>query len=74
MKKRVTKPVFGAIETWIRKEDLRIRKDQPLATAGLVQAACLDGTDGLVWSSRDPHGTGRGVGDTDARVSRFLER
>jgi len=45
MKKRVTKEGFRIIEAWLRKEALRIRADQPLAAVGLVQAACIDGTD-----------------------------
>ena len=43
---------------------------QPLTAVGLVQAACLDGTDFPAWSSRDPHNTRRGLGDPDARVGR----
>jgi hypothetical protein len=70
MKKRITKEGFRIIEAWLRKEALRIRADQPLAAAGLVQAACMDGTDIPAWSSRDPHDTRRGLGDPDARVGR----
>jgi hypothetical protein len=43
---------------------------QPLSAAGLVQAACVDGTDLPAWSSRDPHDTSRGLGDPDARLGR----
>jgi hypothetical protein len=43
---------------------------QPLTAVGLVQAACMDGTDLPAWSSRDPHNTRRGLGDPDARVGR----
>ena len=70
MKKRIKKEGFRIIEAWLRKEALRIRKDQPLAAAGLVQAACIDGTDIPAWSSRDPHDTRKGRGDPDARVGR----
>jgi hypothetical protein len=70
MKKRVTKKGFRIIEAWLRKEALRIRADQPLAVVDLVQAACIDGTDTPAWSSRDPHDTRKGLGDTDARVGR----
>jgi hypothetical protein len=36
----------------------------------LVQAACVDGTNLQAWSSRDPHDTSRGLGDSDARLGR----
>ena len=49
---------------------MKIRIDQPLAAVGLIQAACLDGTDIPAWSSRDPHDTRKGLGDPDARVGR----
>jgi hypothetical protein len=45
MKKRIKKEGFRIIEAWLRKEALRNRADQPLVATGLVQAACLDGTD-----------------------------
>jgi hypothetical protein len=70
MKKRIGATGFQQIEAWLRKEALRIRKDQPLSAVGLVQAACFDGTDIPAWSSRDPHNTKRGLGDPDARVGR----
>jgi len=41
-----------------------------VVAAGLVQAACVDGTDISAWSSRDPHDTARGLGDPDAWVGR----
>jgi hypothetical protein len=70
MKKRVGVEGFQAIEAWLRHEALRLRESQPLSALGLVQAACLDGTDLPAWSSRDPHDTSRGLGDPDARLGR----
>jgi hypothetical protein len=70
MKKRVGVEGFQAIEAWLRHEALRLRKSQPLSAVGLVQAACLDGTDFPAWSSRDPHDTRQGLGDPDARLGR----
>jgi transposase len=70
MKKRVGVQGFRAIEEWLRHEALRLRESQPLSAIGLVQAACLDGTDFEAWSSRDPHDTSRGLGDPDARLGR----
>ena len=70
MKKRIGVEGFRAIEAWLRHEALKLRESQPLAAAGLVQAAGIDGTDLPAWSSRDPHNTGRGLGDPDARVGR----
>ena len=70
MKKRVGAEGFRIIEAWLRHEALKHRRSQPLSAAGLVQAACVDGTDLPAWSSRDPHDTGRGLGDPDARVGR----
>jgi len=70
MKKRVGVQGFQAIEAWLRHEALRLRKSQPLSAVGLVQAACLDGTDFPAWSSRDPHDTRKGLGDPDARLGR----
>lgn len=70
MKKRVGVEGFRAIEKWLRREALRLRKSQPLSAVGLVQAACIDGTDLPAWSSRDPHDTSRGLGDPEARLGR----
>lgn len=70
MKKRVGVEGFRAIEEWLRHEALRLRESQPFSALGLVQAACLDGTDLPGWSSRDPHDTSRGLGDPDARLGR----
>jgi hypothetical protein len=70
MKKRIGVKGFSAIEKWLRHEALRLRKSQPLSAVGLVQAACVDGTDLPAWSSRDPHDTSRGLGDPDARLGR----
>ena len=70
MKKRVGAEGFRIIEAWLRHEALKLRGSQPLSATGLVQAACIDGTDLPAWSSRDPHDTGRGLGDPDARVGR----
>ena len=70
MKKRIEGEGFRIIEAWLRHEALKIRASQPLAAAGLIQVACLDGTDIPAWSSRNPHNTSRGLGDPDARVGR----
>ena len=70
MRKRIGVKGFSAVEKWLRHEALRLRKSQPLSAAGLVQAACVDGTDLPAWSSRDPHDTSRGLGDPDARLGR----
>ena len=70
MRKRIGKEGFRIIEAWARHEALKLRRSQPLAAAGLIQAACIDGTDIPAWSSRDPHDTRRGRGDLDARVGR----
>src|SRR4030067_717556 len=70
MKKRIGVEGFQAIEAWLRHEALRLRKSQPLAAVGLIQAACFDGTDFPAWSSRDPHETGKRLGDPDARLGR----
>jgi hypothetical protein len=70
MKKRIGVKGFSRIEKWLRHEALRLRKSQPLSAVGLVQAACMDGTDLPAWSSRDPHDTSRGLGDRDARLGR----
>ena len=45
MKKRIGVEGFRIIEAWLRGEALRLRRSQPLSAAGLVQAACIDGTD-----------------------------
>jgi len=70
MKKRIGAEGFKAIEVWLRREALKLRESQPLSAVGLVQAACVDGTDLPAWSSRDPHDTNRGLGDPDARLGR----
>ena len=70
MKKRVGVEGFQAIEQWLRHEALRLRESQPLSAVGLIQAACVDGTDLPGWSSRDPHDTCKGRGDPDARLGR----
>jgi len=70
MKRRIGVDGFRAIEAWLRREALRLRRSQPLSAVGLIQAACIDGTDLPAWSSRDPHDTRRGLGDPDARVGR----
>jgi hypothetical protein len=70
MKKRLGQEGFSAVERYLRHEALRLRESQPLSAVGLVQATCIDGTDFPAWSSRDPHDTGRGLGDPDARLGR----
>jgi hypothetical protein len=70
MKKRIGVEGFRAIEEWLRHEALKLRESQPLSAVGLIQAACVDGTDLPAWSSRDPHDTSRGFGDPDARLGR----
>jgi hypothetical protein len=70
MKKRIGVAGFCEVEKWLRHEALRLRKSQPLSAVGLVQAACVDGTDLPAWSSRDPHDTSRGLGDPEARLGR----
>jgi hypothetical protein len=70
MKKRIGFNGFNAIEEWLRHEALRLSKSQPMSAVGLVQAACVDGTDLPAWSSRDPHDTRRGLGDPEARLGR----
>jgi hypothetical protein len=70
MKKRIGVEGFCAIEEYLRHEALRLRESQPLSAVGLIQAACVDGTDLPAWSSRDPHDTSRGLGDPDARLGR----
>lgn len=73
MKKRIGKAGFKAVESFLRKQANRLRLHRPLLAAGLVQAACLDGTDLPAWSSRDPHDNRRGLGDPEARVGRGAE-
>jgi hypothetical protein len=70
MKSRLGVEGFKEIESWLRREALKIREAQPLAAVGLIQAACIDGTDIPAWSSRDPHDTKKGRGDPEARVGR----
>jgi hypothetical protein len=70
MKKRIGVEGFRRIEAWLRRQALKLRKSQPLSAVGLIQAACIDGTDFPAWSSRDPHDTRQGLGDPDARVGR----
>jgi hypothetical protein len=70
MKKRIGGEGFRIIEAWLRREALSLRDSQPLSAVGLVQAACMDGTDLRAWSSRDPHNTKQGLGDPDARLGR----
>ena len=70
LKKRIGAEGFRAVEKWLRHEALRLRKSQPLSAVGLIQAACVDGTDLPAWSSRDPHDTSRGFGDPEARLGR----
>ncbi|NQT07683.1 transposase, partial [Candidatus Bathyarchaeota archaeon] len=45
MKKRIGAEGFRIIEAWLRREAFRHRDSQPLSATGLVQAACIDGTD-----------------------------
>ena len=70
MKKRIGGEGFRIIEAWLRCEALSLRKSQPLSAVGLVQAACMDGTDLRAWSSRSPDDNKRGLGDPDARLGR----
>ncbi len=70
MKKRIGAEGFRIIEAWLRREALRLRRSQPLSAAGLVQAACIDGTDLPAWSSRSLNDNKRGRGDPDARLGR----
>jgi hypothetical protein len=70
MKKRIGVEGFTAIEMRLRHEALRLRKSQPLSAVGLVQAACINGTDFPAWSSQDPHDNSQGLGDPDARLGR----
>lgn len=70
MKQRIGVEGFRAIEAWLRRQALKLRESQPFSAVGLVQAACIDGTDLPAWSSRDSHDSSRGLGDPDARVGR----
>ncbi len=70
MKKRIGVEGFRAIEEWLRHEALRLRESQPLSAVGLIQAACVDGTDLPAWSSRDPNDTSKGKGDPEAKLGR----
>ena len=70
MKKRIGAEGFRIIEAWMRMVALKLRDSQPLSATGLIQAACVNGTDLPAWSSRDPHDTRRGLGDPDARLGR----
>lgn len=70
VKKRIGKAGFKSIESFLRKQANHMRFQQPLLAAGLIQAACLDGTDLQAWSSRDSHDTCRGLGDREARLGR----
>jgi len=70
MKKRIGAEGFRIIEAWLRREALSLRESQPLSAVGLVQAACIDGTDLRAWSSRSLDDSKRGRGDPDARLGR----
>jgi hypothetical protein len=70
MKKRIGGEGFRIIEAWLRRKALKLRASQPLSAVGLVQAACVDGTDLRAWSSRSPDDNRRGRGDPDARLGR----
>ena len=70
MKKRIGAEGFRIIEAWLRREALSLRESQPLSATGLIQAACMDGTDLRAWSSRSPDDNKRGRGDPDARLGR----
>jgi len=70
MKKRIGVRGFNAIEKWLRHEALKVRRSQPLSAVGMIQSACVDGTDLPAWSSRDPRDTSRGLGDPEARLGR----
>jgi hypothetical protein len=70
VKRRIGSEGFRIIEAWLRREALRLRESQPLSAVGLVQAACVDGTDLRAWSSRSFDDSKRGRGDPDARLGR----
>jgi len=73
MKQCIGREGFKAIETFLRKQANRLRLQQPLSATGLIQVACLDGTDFHAWISRDPHNTYRGLGDCEPHVGRVLK-
>jgi len=73
MKRRIRKPGFIGIESYLRGEANKLRFKYPLLALGLIQAACFDGTDLEAWSSRDPHDNTRGLGDSEARLGRGPE-
>lgn len=73
MKRRVGKPGFMGIESYLRKMANRLRFHHPLLATGLIQAACFDGTDLPAWSSRDPYDNTKGLGDPEARLGRGPE-
>jgi len=62
MKKRIGADGFRIIEAWLRREALSLRDSQLLSAVGLVQAACVDGTDLPAWSSRSLDDSKRGRG------------
>jgi len=70
MKRRIGAEGFRAVEEWLRHQALRLRTDQPLSAVGLIQAACIDGTDLRAWSSREMSDNRKGFGDPDARLGR----
>ena len=70
MKKRIGAEGFRIIEAWLRREALSLRDSQPLSAVGLVQAACIDGSDLRAWSGRSLDDNKRGRGDPDARLGR----
>ena len=70
MKKRIGAEGFQIMEAWLRREALGLRESQPLSAVGLIQAACVDGTDLRAWSSRSLEDNKRGRGDPDARLGR----
>jgi hypothetical protein len=70
MKRRIGAEGFRVMEAWLRREALKLRASQPLTAVGLVQAACVDGTDLRAWSSRSLDDSRRGRGDPDARLGR----
>ncbi len=72
MKKRIGAEGFRIIEAWMRMKALKLRGSQPLTTAGLVQAACMDGTDLRAWSGRSLDDNKQDRGDLDARLGRGL--
>jgi len=73
MKRRIKKDGFKAIEGYLCEEANRLRSRYPMLALGLIQAACLDGTDLKAWSSRDPKDNTRGLGDPEARLGRGPE-